>query len=130
MKNIAIILYAALASAAPAANDGQQKRGTEQPAVRIVDVARPEMSGIKSRSISGPHIGWSLPDPSIIFGDDYWRVYATSNGQQRVPVATTKDNARWDATNKDALPDPGSWVKESDRAVWAPDVVRNVSLAL
>lgn len=45
-------------------------------------------------------------------------------------MAFSYDAFHWKPLSNDALPDPGPWVDPRDRSIWAPDVIKNVSLLL
>ena len=65
----------------------------------------------------------NFPDPAFIKVGDIFYAFATTNGKQNVPVATSKDFANWDITGEDALPEVPNWSRGS---IWAPDVVQLV----
>ena len=99
------------------------------PILGLSNITRTIASDIKSRSLSGPLLGVSFPDPSIIWGDGSWKAYATSSNGKHIPVATSSDTFSWSLTGNDALPDVGAWVDPGDRGIWAPDVQKNVSFS-
>ena len=79
---------------------------------------------VTKRSISnGPVIDVDFPDPAFIAVDSNYYAFATTNGEQNIPVALSSDFNSWDVqTGFDALPDVGSWSSGQD--VWAPDVIQ------
>ena len=72
---------------------------------------------------NGPVITENFPDPGLISVGDTYYAFATNNGQQNVPVASSGDFVTWTVTGQDALPNIPSW---SSGAVWAPDPVQLV----
>lgn len=44
-----------------------------------------------------------------------------------MPVAVSDDAFTWSLTGDDALTNKGRWVDPNDQAVWAPDIIHNVS---
>ena len=82
---------------------------------------------VMSRAISGPVITENFPDPSFIdIGANVqprYVAFATNNGQQNIPVATSNDFESWEVQHGyDALPFPGAWTNGQVSQVWAPDV--------
>ena len=79
------------------------------------------------RDISnGPVIPLNFPDPAFVEADDGFYAFATSSGRKNVPVAYSADFQNWRLMDKDALPYFPSW---GTNAIWAPDVIRRVSLS-
>ena len=76
---------------------------------------------------AGPFMGVNFPDPGVIKGPSGpWKAYGTSSNGKNIPIATSDDIlSGWTLTDKDALPDPGSWV-EGNNGIWGPDVIFNV----
>ena len=72
---------------------------------------------------NGPVITENFPDPGLISVGDTYYAFATNNGQQNVPVASSGDFVTWTVTSLDALPNVPSW---SSGVVWAPDPVQLV----
>ena len=70
---------------------------------------------------NGPVITENFPDPAFINVGGTYYAFATSNGAQNIPVATSPDFNTWTVTGQDALPNIPSW---SSGATWAPDVVQ------
>ena len=79
---------------------------------------------IEKRSISsGPVVGVDFPDPAFIAVGSNYYAFATNNGVQNVPVATSPDFNTWTIQSGfDALPNAGAWSDGAD--VWAPDVIQ------
>lgn len=83
----------------------------------IVDLAKRSYS-------DGPVITANFPDPGFIYTQGTYYAFATNNGQQNVPLATSQDFNAWTVTGQDALPTVPTW---STGAIWAPDVIELVS---
>ena len=75
---------------------------------------------------NGPVITDNFPDPAFIHVGDTYYAFATTNGAQNIPVATSPDFNTWTVTGQDALPTIPSW---SNGATWAPDVLQLVSFS-
>ncbi len=73
---------------------------------------------------NGPVLTANFPDPGFVYTGGTYYAFATSNGQQNIPVATSPDFNTWTVTGQDALPTIPSW---STGAIWAPDVIQLVS---
>ncbi|KAI1177901.1 glycoside hydrolase family 43 protein [Nemania sp. FL0916] len=126
MKGLLLALGAQLATGLPQAEHLSQARDEALfPSLGLTNITKISVANVHGRSLSGPYIGASFPDPSIIYGDGSWKAYATSSNNKHVPVATSSDANSWTLTTTDALPDPGAWVDSSDRGIWAPDVQKN-----
>ncbi len=82
----------------------------------LVDLAKRSYS-------NGPVITANFPDPGFIYAQGTYYAFATNNGQQNVPLATSPDFNAWTLTGQDALPTVPSW---STGAIWAPDVIELV----
>ena len=79
---------------------------------------------LAKRSFSnGPVITSNFPDPGLISVGDTYYAFATTNGQQNIPIASSPDFVTWSVTGQDALPDIPAW---SSGATWAPDPVQLV----
>ena len=74
---------------------------------------------------SGPVITENFPDPGLISVGDTYYAFATNNGKQNVPVASSGDFVTWTVTGQDALPNLPSW---TTGVVWAPDPVQLVRI--
>jgi beta-xylosidase len=74
-----------------------------------------------------PAIEKDFADPSIIQGPDGWYAFATSRNGIHVQSAYSKDFSSWTVRSEDAMPRLPRWVNAGQPAVWAPDVIRNVS---
>ena len=84
-------------------------------------------AAIDKRGITGPVITSNFPDPSFVKGlDGAWYAFSTNSGGKNVPVANSADFVTWTLTGQDALPTVGAWSTGTN--VWAPDVIRRVSL--
>lgn len=80
---------------------------------------------LSKRSIAGPVIQVNFPDPSIIQVGSTYYAFATNNGAQHIPYASSTDFNSWTvATGQDALPSVGAWSNGNN--VWAPDVLQVV----
>lgn len=79
---------------------------------------------LQRRSSLSLAVDVNFPDPSFIEVEGRFYAFATSNGQQNVPIAVSDDFSVWTVTGEDALKDVPSW---SDGGIWAPDVVQLVS---
>lgn len=131
MKSLLLVLGVRLVAGLPANTQSEHLSHTKDeafPTLTLANITKAGMSDIKGRSLTGPFLAADFPDPSIIWGDGSWKTYATSSNGKRVPVATSSDTLSWTLTSNDALPNPGSWVDQNDKSIWAPDVQKNVSL--
>lgn len=134
MKGLLLALGVQLAAGLPASPANTQTEHLSHakdeafPTLTLANITKAGMSDIKGRSLTGPFLGADFPDPSIIWGDGSWKTYGTSSNGKRVPVATSSDTLSWTLTNNDALPNPGTWVDQNDKSIWAPDIQKNVSL--
>ncbi len=91
------------------------------PFLSALSVASP----LSRRSIAGPVIKDNFPDPSVIQVGSTYYAFATNNGVQHIPYASSPDFKSWTvAAGRDALPRVGAWSNGKD--VWAPDVVQVV----
>lgn len=72
-------------------------------------------------------IGGNFADPGFIEVGGTYYAFATGNGKQNIPMATSKDFIHWKQLDQDALPKLPIW---STGATWAPDVERLVSAVL
>ena len=79
---------------------------------------------LEKRSSLSLVIDVNFPDPAFIKVDGRFYAFATTNGQQNVPIAVSDDFSQWTVTGQDALKDVPSW---SGGGIWAPDVVQLVS---
>ncbi len=80
---------------------------------------------LSKRSIAGPVIQSNFPDPAVIQVGSTWYAFATNNGAQHIPYATSPDFNTWTvAEGQDALPSVGGWSNGNN--VWAPDVIQLV----
>ena len=83
-------------------------------------------------TIGGPYITSNFPDPAIIHVDGVSYAFATRDKNKpvetrfHVQIATSTDNTTWTLLNQDAMPNLGAW--STGNSVWAPDVIRRVSL--
>ena len=69
----------------------------------------------------------NFPDPSFIEVDGIYYAFATSNGKQNIPMATSHDFVHWEMLDDhDALPKVPMWSKGD---TWAPDVIQLVRLS-
>ena len=82
---------------------------------------------VKRAFSDGPVITANFPDPGLISVGSTYYAFATNNGQQNTPVATSEDFITWTVTGQDALPNLPSW---SSGATWAPDPVQLVSFVI
>ena len=81
-----------------------------------------QQSPLRRRAYSdGPVISSDFPDPAFITIGGTYTAFATTNGQQHVPTATSPDFTTWTLTGRDALVKLPSW---SSGDVWAPDVIQ------
>lgn len=131
MKGLLLALGVRLAAGLPAGTQTERLSHANDeafPTLTLTNITKAGISDIKGRSLTGPFLGADFPDPSIIWGDGSWKAYGTSSNGKRVPVATSSDTSSWTLTNNDALPNPGSWVDQNDKSIWAPDIQKNVSL--
>lgn len=67
----------------------------------------------------------NFADPGFIEVDGIYYAFATGNGRQNIPMATSNDFINWELLNQDALPKLPIW---SAGDTWAPDVVQLVSI--
>jgi len=80
---------------------------------------------LSKRSIAGPVIQANFPDPSVIQVGSTYYAFATNNGAQHIPYASSPDFNSWTvAAGQDALPNVGAWSNGNN--VWAPDVLQVV----
>lgn len=80
---------------------------------------------LSKRSIVGPVIQANFPDPSVVQVGSTYHAFATNNGVQHVPYASSPDFNTWTvAAGRDALPSVGAWSNGNN--VWAPDVLQVV----
>lgn len=70
-------------------------------------------------------IDGNFADPGFIEVDGIYYAFATGNGKQNVPMATSNDFINWKQLDQDALPKLPIW---STGDTWAPDVVQLVSI--
>ncbi|KAI1109550.1 glycoside hydrolase family 43 protein [Nemania sp. NC0429] len=128
MKGLLLALGAQLAVGLPANTQSEHLSHAKDeafPTLTLANITKAGISDINGRSLAGPHLGVDFPDPSIIWGDGSWKTYGTSSNGKRVPVATSSDTFSWTLTGNDALPNPGPWVDQNDKSIWAPDVQKN-----
>lgn len=86
-------------------------------------------SPLSKRSINGPVIVENFPDPSVIKVGSTYHAFATNNGRQNIPYASSPDFAHWTvADGHDALPKVGGWSNGQD--IWAPDVLQVVCIPI
>ena len=91
------------------------------PFLSALSVASP----LSRRSIAGPVIKDNFTDPSVIQVGSTYYAFATNNGVQHIPYASSPDFKSWTvAAGRDALPRVGAWSNGKD--VWAPDVIQVV----
>lgn len=70
-----------------------------------------------------PVVNYSLPDPSVIRGDDgYYYLYATEN-IRNLPIHRSKDLVNWEQTGT-AFTDSSRPGFEPEGGLWAPDIAR------
>lgn len=91
----------------------------------MINLTKVELQETHDSRWNGPHMNVSFPDPSIVKDGDSWKAYATSSNNAHIPIAESSDAVSWTFTDKDALPDVGSWVDPKNRGIWAPDVFKN-----
>jgi len=70
-------------------------------------------------------INEKFADPGFIEVNGTYYAFATRNGRQNIPMATSNDFINWELLNQDALPKVPIW---SAGDIWAPDVVQLVSI--
>ena len=70
---------------------------------------------------NGPVITSNFPDPTFIDVNSTFYAFATANGLQNIPIATSPDFNTWTLTDQDALPTIPTW---SSGATWAPSVMQ------
>jgi hypothetical protein len=76
-----------------------------------------------------PAVPYDFPDPSIIQGGgNTWYSFATGARGLNVQMAKSDDFKRWVWLYKDAMPRIPDWVFKNAPLIWAPDVVRRVSV--
>jgi len=68
----------------------------------------------------------NFADPGFIEVNGTYYAFATGNGKQNVPMATSNDFINWKQLDQDALPKVPIW---STGDTWAPDVVQLVSIS-
>ena len=109
------------------------------PVAQPASVAKPQTVSTSESSgafgsVLGPIISSNFPDPAIYWEDGVTYAFATNNrgespvGMIHVQVATSRDNKTWELSTQDALPQVGAW--ETGTKVWAPDVIKVVSLLI
>jgi hypothetical protein len=83
-------------------------------------------------NIRGAGFQGNFADPSYITENNVHYAFATNRfkvnrpGQIHIQMAVSNDFGNWTLTDYDALPNPGPWTTRA--FVWAPDVVKLVSL--
>jgi len=94
-------------------------------------IRSPEASHDDFATVVGPVIESNFPDPAIIHVDGVSYAFATNNRKPgpdmiHVQMAISYDNTTWTVMEEDAMPEIGAW--ENGARVWAPDVMRLVSV--
>ena len=78
-------------------------------------------TGEKAETYQNPVIAYSLPDPSVIRGDDgYFYLYATED-IRNLPIHRSKDLVNWEMVGT-AFTDQTRPDFEPDGGLWAPDI--------
>lgn len=78
-------------------------------------------SGGRENHYNNPVINYSLPDPTVIKGDDgYYYLYATEN-IKNVPIHRSKDLMHWEMVGT-AFTDDTRPTFVSEGRIWAPDI--------
>lgn len=78
-------------------------------------------TGKKTETYQNPVIAYSLPDPSVIRGDDgYFYLYATED-IRNLPIHRSKDLVNWEMVGT-AFTDQTRPDFEPDGGLWAPDI--------
>lgn len=89
----------------------------------VLAAAGKEPAGEQPGVYRNPVVNYSLPDPSVIRGDDgYYYLYATEN-IRNLPIHRSKDLVNWEQAGA-AFTDGSRPDFEPEGGLWAPDIAR------
>ncbi len=92
-------------------------------AAGMLTAAEKEPAGEQPGVYRNPVVNYSLPDPSVIRGDDgFYYLYATEN-IRNLPIHRSKDLVNWEQVGT-AFTDSTRPDFEPEGSLWAPDIAR------